>query len=170
MQRSVLATMTDDLREKLDAYREQLVKCSPSKSESVYQKVADSYEDDLLEAEDFPSGYFEFVLSVLSEGQFYSKPGAWNFLLVLGTEKQKMQGRYQTLAEVLVENYEKYADEDLCLAVCDFIARNYSGVDAKAIFDRLAAIESRKPEELQGLVKDGLRILAAEEKRAELKS
>lgn len=157
--------MTDDLRERLDAYREQLVKCSPKNSESVYQKVADSYEDDLLEVEEFPSGYFEFVLSVLTESRFFSKPGAWIFLLVLGTEKRKMRDRYQALAKVLVDNYEQYMDEDLCLAVCDFVARNYFADVARAIFERLAVIEKRKPEELQGFVKDGLRILAAEERR-----
>ncbi len=159
--------MTDDLREKLESYREQLIKCSPGKSESVFQKVADSYEDDLLEVEDFPAGYFEFVVSLLSEDRFYSKAGAWNFLLVLGTEKQKIKDwHYHALSEVFVENYEKYVDEDLCLGVCDFIARNYPFGDAKALFDRLAVIEAGKPQGLQGFVKDGLRILAAEKGRA----
>jgi hypothetical protein len=73
--------MTDKTSQKLDEYRELLAKCSGQQCESVFQKVADSYEDDLLEFEDFPDDYFAFVLDLLSNPSFYSKAGVWNFLL-----------------------------------------------------------------------------------------
>lgn len=132
--------------------------------------MADSYEDDLLEFAHFPDDYFGLVLELLSEAESYAKPGVWNFLLVLGTEQGKLQARhYRALADCMIRNYEHYTDEDLCLAVCNFVARNYSAAGAKPIFDRLAAIEAKKPDELRGFVSDGLRILAAEEKRSSQK-
>lgn len=163
----MLGSSMTDSQEKLDQYRQQLVGCAGRKCDGVFQKVADSYEDDLLEFAHFPDDYFSFVLEILSEAEFYAKPGAWNFLLVLGTERGKLQAHhYRALADCMMRNYEHYTDEDLCLAVCDFVARNYSSADAKLIFDRLAAIEAKKPNELHGFVSDGLRILAAEEKRS----
>jgi len=156
--------MTD--KKKLEQYQSKLTGCAFGKSESVFQTVADSFEDDLLEVDGLPEDYFNFVVQLFSEAEIYSKPGLWNFLLVLGTEKHKLHaGHYKALSKQIIENYEKYLDRDLCLAVCDFIARNYFFADAMEIFEQLALIESRKPTELQGFVNDGLRILAAEEKR-----
>jgi hypothetical protein len=159
--------MIDDKSAKLDEYRTLLSQCVGRQCESTFQKVADSYEDDLLEFEEFPEDYFRFVLELLSNATFYAKPGIWNFLLVLGTEQGKLQPRhYRGLVEQIVSNYGKYENADLCLAVCDFIARNYSGSDARPVFEKLAEIEGRKPRHLQGFVADCLRILAAEEQRA----
>lgn len=159
--------MTSAFQERLDEYRELLTQCAGRRCEGVFEKVADRYEDDLLELENFPKNYFDFVLELLSDAKFYSKPGVWNFLLVLGTEQGKLQPHhYKALAERIVDNYEQYRNTDLCVAVCDFVARNYSSLHARAIFDQLAAIEAKKTKDLHGFVEDGLRILAAEEKRA----
>jgi hypothetical protein len=164
---SFVLTMNDDLHKQIAQYRASLSRCAGSQCEAVFQKIADSYEDDLLEHADFPDEYFEFALDLLSDTTFYSKPGVWNFLLVLGTEQGKLQPHhYAALAERIVANYGEYQNSDLCLAVCDFIARNYSVRDARPIFDKLAAIEAGKPAELRGFVEDGRRILAAEAQRA----
>ncbi|NPU90853.1 MAG: hypothetical protein HPY82_02995 [Gammaproteobacteria bacterium] len=152
----------------LKKYEFELRNASESKSEGVYQRIADNFEDDLLEYQDFPRDYFYFLLKLLSDYDFYSKPGLWNFLLVLGTEGHKLESlHYEELADCIVGNYANYKNADLCLAVCDFIARNYSEVDAKAIFRKLEVIEANKPDEEKGFVKDGLRILAAEISRKE---
>lgn len=163
--------MKDDSANKLDAYLEALANCTAKEAEAVFRKVADNYEDDLLEYEDFSADYFEFVLRLLSQAAFYSKPGLWNFLLVLGTERHKLLRQHcESLGEQFVANYDKYANEDLCLAVCDFIARNYPFDQAKTLFDRLSKIENKKGDQLKGFVVERLRILAAEEKRSERKT
>jgi hypothetical protein len=162
--------MTNNLRNNIDAYRTELEKCTGKKCESTFQKIADQYEDDLLEVEHFPDEYFNFALELISDEKFYSKAGLWNFFLVLGTEQGKLRPQhYQELAKCIVRNYEKYLDEDLCLAACDFIARNYSTADAQNLFDQLALSENKKPEELRGFVNDGIRILLAEDKRNRIK-
>lgn len=159
--------MSNKFVERLTEYRELLSACDGPQCEKVFQQIADRYEDDLLELEDFADDYLKLVIDLLSDDKFYSKPGVWNFLLVLGTEQGKIQPRqYDALAECITRNYERYLNTDLCLAVCDFVARNYSVVKAREIFRRLAAIEEKKPDALHGFVKDGLRILAAEERRA----
>jgi hypothetical protein len=158
--------MINNSLKKLDTYLAALADCAPTAAEATFRKVADSYEDDLLEFEDFPVDYFNFFMKLLSERKYYSKPGLWNFLLVLGTESHKLLPlHYKMLGEKFVENYDKYRDEDLCLAICDFIARNYPPDKAKNIFGRLFEIENKKDESLRGFVADGLRILAAEEMR-----
>lgn len=159
----MLESTPDNLKE----YRKRLVTCGEQDSEDVFQNVADSYEDDLLEFQDFPENYFSFVLDVLSDPELYLKPGAWNFLLVLSTEGGKLQdSHYKRLAEVVVGSYGHYQDADLCLAVCDFIARNYLHDQAVLIFDRLEEIESGKDAGLQGYVAQGRAILSAERSRA----
>jgi hypothetical protein len=159
--------MIDNLSHRLREYENELDACSPEKSGPVFQRIADKYEDDLLELPGFPDAYFDFVLGLLSDKRFYSKPGVWNFLMVLSTEKHKLRSdHYQALAARIVDNYKQYADEELCLAACDFIARNYPFAFARQTLDRLATIEAEKPKKLWGFAKDGMRILAAEEKRA----
>jgi hypothetical protein len=161
-----LKIMPDNTQRKLDEYKVALTRCTGSQCESVFQRVAESFEDDLLEFEDFPEDYFSFALELLSNATFYLKPGLWSFLMVLGTERHKLTSRhYDELAERMVEGYSRYSNEDLCLAVCDFIARNYSAAVARSLFGKLDAIEKNKSMDLRGFVADGLRILAAEEKR-----
>lgn len=158
--------MSSMFQERLTEYRELLLACKGRQCEKVFQQVADRYEDDLLELEGFPDNYFKLVIDLLSDDSLYSKPGVWNFLLVLGTEQGRLQpAHYDALAECIVLNYERYSNTALCVAVCDFIARNYPAAKAKEVFSRLAAVEEKKPEALHGFVKDGLRILAAEERR-----
>ena len=124
-----------------------------------------------LDFEGFPDDYFEFIVNLLSDSRFYSRPGVWNFLLVLGTEYHKLKSHhYEKLAEVIIEHYKNYQNEDLCLAVCDFIARNYNLSEAGLIFDRLESIEKLKSADLHGFVADGLRIMLAEDERRRNKS
>jgi len=150
----------------LPKYEDQLLSCDQRNSESVFQSVADSYEDDLLEFNEFPDEYINFVLKLLSDSRFYSKAGVWNFLLVLGTESHRLRSRhYKSLSDTIIDNFRDYDDEDLCLVVCDFVARNYSFKEAGIIFDSLEAIENQKPESLHGFVADGRRIMIAEEER-----
>lgn len=150
----------------LQEYENILLGCSEANSESVFQNIADRYEDDLLNFDDFPEDYFNFIIKLLSDSRFYSKAGVWNFLLVLSTEFHRLSTQhYNRLAEIFVDNYKNYQDEDLCLAVCDFIARNYNLNKAEQIFSRLDPIEKLKPESLQGFVADGRRIMLAEDER-----
>lgn len=155
-----------DMDNKIDQYLLKIKSALSNKSEGIYQKVADDFEDDLLEYDDFPPGYFEFVIKLMSDDEFYSKPGLWNFLMVLSTEKSKMKNHhYLKLAETIVDNYSKYFNADLCLASCDFIARNYSETSARKLFKQLNDIEKCKGPDHAGFVDQGIFILEREVSR-----
>ena len=148
----------------LSDYEIEIKNCSLKESESVFQKIADSYENDLLKFDIFPDDHFNFFLRLLSEKQFYSKPGLWNFLLVVGTEKHKLSSiHYNRIADSILCNYLHYQDENLCLAVCDFIARNFEQNEAEKLLLKLKEIDAQKA--MQGFANDGLRILSNEKKR-----
>jgi hypothetical protein len=152
---------------KIEGYVASLLTAKPERCEGVFSRTADSFEEDLLEFDEFPQEYFDFVLSLLSEKRFYSRPGVWNFLLVLGTEKEKLQEmHYRVLAQAITDSYPLYENEDLCLAVCDFIARNYEARWAKELLNRLKDLEAAKSAELGGFADDGLKILEREVARA----
>jgi hypothetical protein len=51
------------------------------------------------------------------------------------------------------------------LAVCDFIARNYTTAEAAQLFNRLLEQEKEKPQELHGFVNEGRKILELEDAR-----
>ena len=151
---------------KLTGYRNSILTTPLEKSESVCGKVADRFENDLLEADIFPAGYFEFIVELLSSEQFYPKPGIWNFLLVLSTEKQKLLAtHYEKLAAAILSNYLNYTDSDLCLAICDFIARNYRHSRAKELLDNLKTLELTKSG--KGFADEGLWILDREIARSQ---
>lgn len=148
---------------KLVEYATRILQASPERSEGAFSRAADSFEDDLLDFPDFPKDYFEFILSLLSEERFFSRPGTWNFLLVLSTEKEKLQSsHYEKLAQTMLANYAAYLDDDLCLGVCDFIARNYPEAYARQVLRGLKEIEKKKDPSLLGFSDDGLRILERE--------
>lgn len=152
---------------KLVEYATKILQAKPERSEGAFSQAADRFEDDLLEFSNFPEDYFAFVLELLSEEKYFSRPGAWNFLLVLGTEKEKLQSsHYERLAETILAHYAAYLNEDLCLGVCDFIARNYPEAYAKRVLHGLREIEKKKDPSLLGFADDGLRILEREVARS----
>jgi hypothetical protein len=57
-------------------------------------------------------------------------------------------------------------DKDLCLAVCDFVARNLEPSKAADLLKKLKQQELKKSADLQGYVEEGLFILGQEIKRA----
>ena len=150
----------------LQSYEEILMNSDPQKSEGVFQKTIDEFEDDLLNYSALPEEHFRFVLKLLSDKRFYSRPGLWNLLAALGTESHKLEScHYQGIANALLSHYVDYFNDDLCLSVCDFVARNYPFDTAQSILDSLENLEMRKPLELRGFAKDGRRIMHAEAMR-----
>jgi hypothetical protein len=159
--------VTDTPSAKIAVYLASLLDAKPEKCENVFSRVADEFEDDLLDFDSFPKEYFEFVLSLLGDEKLFSRAGVWNFLLALGTEKRKLiDEHYQLLAQVIAEHYPAYQNQDLCLAVCDFIARNYEAKWAAQLLARLQDLEALKPVDLRGFANDGLRILEREVSRS----
>lgn len=160
--------IVDDDMKKIAEYSQQILNAPIEKSESVLSGTADSFEDDLLSFHDFPDEYFDFALTLLSEEGFFARPGVWNFLLVLSTEKGKLSDvHYAQLADTVSQHYRSYANKDLCLAVCDFVARNYPHDRARELLEQLKRIEKEKPEELRGFADDGLQILEREIERSQ---
>lgn len=149
--------------DKISGYVSDILGAKPQRSEGAFSRAADSFEDDLLEFDEFPEEYFKFILRLFSESDFYSRPGLWNFLLVLGTEKEKLQeSHFSALTDSFREHYGSYTNSDLCLAVCDFIARNYPVDAAKRLLQDLQDIEIGKPENLRGSAAEGFMILERE--------
>ena len=107
------------------------------------------------------------AVALLRDERFYSRPGVWNFLLVLGTEKEKLlEEHYRLLAQAITDNYPSYGNQDLCLAICDFIARNYEAKWASELLKCLKSLEAMKPAELRGPADEGLKILEREVARS----
>lgn len=153
--------------ENLTVYAEKIEHADEKRSESVCSKIADRFEDDFLEFDGFPDDYFEFALQLFSNPKFYSKPGVWNFLLVLSAKSQRLQSNhYERLKNVFLQHYLDYMNQDLCLAVCDFIARNYSEDSARNQLNALAKIELQKEDALRGFAIDGMHTVKLEAARA----
>lgn len=135
-------------------------------SEKVSQKVADDFEMELLNFTSFPSDFLEFILKLLSDKTLFTKAGIWNFLLVLSTESHILKkSDYEALLITITENFKDYENSDLCLACCDFIARNYPYDIAKNTFHFLKKVEDAKPEQLKGYVQEGIYIMNRELER-----
>lgn len=162
-----MLTASEDPAAKIADYVSSLLDAKPEKCEGVFSRAADRFENDLLEFDEFPPEYFAFVMALLSEESFFSRAGVWNFLLVLSTEKEKLlDPHYRALAQAISANYPVYSNEDLCLAVCDFIARNYEARLARELLNRLKQLEAAKLPKLRGFADEGLRILEREIARA----
>ena len=144
--------------------RKKLLYCTELESESLFQKMADDFEDDLLEYDGFPEEHFDFFLRLLSDSKLMNKKGVWNFLLAMGTESHRLTSdHYKRISSAISENYQSYEDEDMCLAVCDFIARNYEYSEAKSLLKFLNEIENKMS--IGGFAGDGLLIAEFEKER-----
>lgn len=147
-------------------YEIELLNCPDKKSENIFQKISYTYEFDLLEYRDIPDDYFDFFLRLLSEEKFFRKPGVWNFVLVFGTEGHKLTvDHYDKIANTIVNNFAHYSDENLCLAVCEFIAYNYEHKRAEKLLLKLKKIEKKKIE--KGFADEGLYLLSNEIRRSQ---
>lgn len=150
----------------LESYEKELLICDSlsGDSEIIFGEIADKYEDDLLEYDDFPEEYFRFLLKLLSNKIYFSKPGLWNFLSVIGTENHKLEFRhYEELSNCFIQNFICYEDKTLCLSICDFIVGNYNFDLAEKLLLRLKEIEKEKKE--KGFADDGLKNLYSIEKK-----
>lgn len=151
-------------KEKLDEFTESIERLTLKHSESVCSKIADQFEDDLMELEGMPYGPFEFIKQLLSKSSLYRQAGVWNFLMVLNAGRHRLKKEhFDQLSEVFLNNYALYANTDLCLAVCDFIARSFPSSEAQKLLIRLRKLENQKPNSLHGFADEGLRILEREQ-------
>lgn len=137
------------------------------RSSALCSRLADQFEDDLLEYADFPSDYFIFFSTLLSERRYFYKPGIWNFILAVNNARDALTtSQLEGICDTFLVNFQNYLDADLCLAVCDFVARNIQPSKATKILQNLKQQESAKPTEVQGIVDQGFFILNQEIKRA----
>jgi hypothetical protein len=149
--------------EKLNDFAMAIGQSPTSKSESVCTKIANEFEDELMDLEGLPQGPFEFIERLLSEPALYRQPGVWNFLMVLSAGRHRLTpGHFEQLGAIFRRHFAAYEDEDLCLAVCDFVARNFPHVDARKLLEDLRALEDQKPPNVRGLADEGLQILKNE--------
>ena len=155
------------MTEKLTDMLMQISLIEKKRSAGLCSRFADKFEDDLLEYEAFPDAHLEFFLTLLSSEQHYNKPGIWNFVLAVNNAKDALSRiQYESIADAFATNFGNYSDKELCLAVCDFIARNLEPAKAANLLKQLKEKESQKSPDLQGYVDEGFFILEQEIKRA----
>lgn len=137
------------------------------RSSALCSRLADQFEDDLLDYAEFPPDHFAFFIKLLSEHQYFGKPGIWNFILAVNNARDALNGQQlEGIGDAFVVNFQNYLDADLCLAACDFIARNIHPSKAAELLKILKQQEAEKPKEVQGIVDQGFFILSQEIKRA----
>lgn len=137
------------------------------RSEGLLNRMSEEFEDDLLNHESFPVEHFNLFSTLLSDPKYYNKPGVWNFVMAVSNARDALsESQYENIKNVFLNNFKQYLNKDLCLAVCDFVARNMDHVAADSILNRLKADERNKPAELQGYADEGLFILSQEIRRS----
>lgn len=141
---------------------------APTKrSSSLCSRFADEFEDDLLDHDAFPEAHLNFFLALLSDKRYYDQPGVWNFVLAVNNARDALSGdQYELIANTFLAHFADYSDRDLCLAVCDFVARNLAPSKAANLLKKLKQQELTKSADLQGYVDEGVFILEQEIKRA----
>jgi len=145
----------------------QISLAAKNRSPGLCSRFADKIEDDLLGYSDFPEAHLGFFLTLLSDKQYYDQPGIWNFVLAVNNAKDALSGgQYERIANTFVANFENYSDKELCLAVCDFVARNLEPSKAADLLKKFKQQELKKRADLQGYADEGFFILGQEIKRA----
>lgn len=145
----------------------QISLSAKNRSSSLCSRLADNFEDDLLEYADIPETHLDFFLTLLSGKQYYDQPGIWNFVLAINNARDALSGeQYERITNTFLANFENYSDKDLCLAVCDFVARNLEQAKASDLLKKLKQQELKKSADLQGYADEGFFILEQEIKRA----
>lgn len=145
----------------------QVAGAESKRSSALCSRLADQFEDDLLEYADFPDEHLMLFMTLLSDSRYFEKPGIWNFVLAVNNARDALTSeQLERVGEVFVANFQRYLDPDLCLAVCDFVARNIQPSRAAELLQELKLREAAKPLEAQGIVDQGLFILSQEVKRA----
>ncbi|MGL5631398.1 MAG: hypothetical protein ACRDD3_03470 [Azovibrio sp.] len=135
-------------------------------SSSLCSHLADEFEDDLFEYADFPEAHFDFFLTLLSDKRYCNQPGIWNFILAVNNARDALiNEQYEHIVNTFAANFENYSDNDLCLAVCNFVARNLEPSKAAGLLKKLKQQELKKSIDLQGNVDEGFFILGQEIKR-----
>jgi|GEM_PF-3324486 hypothetical protein len=145
----------------------QISTAESKRSEALCSRLADNFENDLLEYEVLPDSHFDFFIALLTSEQYYSKPGIWNFLLAINNASDSLTKlQFENISLAFTDNFVNYTDKELCLAVCDFIARNFEQSKARELLKKLKELESHKNSELQGYVDEGFFILMQNANRA----
>lgn len=145
----------------------QIERAERKRSEALCSRLADQFEDDLLEYADFPDEHLMLFATLLSDSRYFEKSGIWNFVMAVNNARDALTSeQLERIGEVFLANFQRYLDPDLCLAVCDFVARNIQPPKAAELLHQLKQKEDGKPPELQGIVDQGFFILGQEAKRA----
>lgn len=142
--------------EKFSEYKSGILR---SASEAEVEKIAKLFSNDLLEYEPFPDDYLDFFVDILSNNKYFRKKGIFYFVALLGVDAEIMSAKQLiSISNSIVDNFQYYEDEMLCLTSCDFIAYYYPKKEAKKILIKLKKIEANKS--LKGYADDGLKTLA----------
>ncbi|HWT18485.1 MAG TPA: hypothetical protein VN280_06185 [Variovorax sp.] len=145
----------------------QVARAESKRSAALCSRLADQFEDDLLEYADFPDEHLMLFMTLLSDRRYFERPGIWNFVLAVNNARDALtKEQLERIGEAFVANFQNYLDPDLCLAVCDFVARNIQPSRAAELLKELKLREAVKPSDVQGIVDQGFFILSQEVKRA----
>jgi hypothetical protein len=145
----------------------QIYSVDEKRSASLCSRLADEFEDELMEHEDVPDAHLDYFLTLISVERYYQKPGIWNFILAVNNLRDALREVQLTkITDAFVVNFADYRDKELCFAVCDFVARNLEPPKAISLLNQLKKCEAKKSEALRGYADEGLYIVRQEIKRS----
>ena len=142
---------------KIAIYRQLLMS---AEKESVIKDISHEYSEDILDYENFPEEYLEFLVEILSTKELYMKDGIYHFLVLVGTDTDIMtEEQLERIVLAIKSNYHNYLNKMLCFTVCDFIAYYYPEDPARKVLKYMVSLETEKPEELRCYAQEGLNII-----------
>jgi hypothetical protein len=140
------------------AIRSSLETATSENSPEVFRAQASAFEEDLLGVPQFPDEYADLFVEIMSTSRFFSKEGAWRFVVKVYTDRDKLtESQKEKILDAFVASFGEYPEEKLCLTVSDFIARTYAPEKALEAFDMMVRSATRA-EQLDAILV-GLEIL-----------
>lgn len=105
----------------------------------VFKQQADQFEEELLGKERVPGEYLDLFLDVISDPTLASRKGAWNFVVRMYTDREKLDSnQLQRILDAAINGYRYYRDERMQLVICDFIARSYNANTALFALEKMS--------------------------------
>ncbi len=109
-----------------ETIRNALLSTSDAEAEFVFRQQADQFEEELLGIAIAPDQYVDLFVEIISNPEFAARPGAWNFVVRMYTDREKLTSdQLERLLQGFQSGYPLYKDERMRLLVSDFVARAY---------------------------------------------
>jgi hypothetical protein len=103
------------------------------------QQLATQFGDDMLLQDAVPDDYFQLFLDILQTRELYEMPGVSDLFTTLYIEREKITDQQNPrLIDAIVANYHCFSDDNLCLVICDMVARIWPPAIALGALEEMA--------------------------------